>query len=118
MVKSSGMYIIMFRICRQPSYWFAILLITILGMGPILALKYFWFFYQPNAINVLQQLEHSQSSSRGFSTVQLPATFINTLFSQFRSRHRAHSCDIQVRKLSSHGICKAKHPHNPEVIFQ
>ncbi|CAM6082124.1 unnamed protein product [Calypogeia fissa] len=104
MVKSSGMYTIMFRICRQPSYWFAILLITILGMGPILALKYFRFFYRPNAINVLQQLEHSQSSSsRGFSTVQLPATFINTLFSQFRSRHRAHSCDIQVRRLSSHG---------------
>ncbi|KAF5949056.1 hypothetical protein HYC85_015013 [Camellia sinensis] len=50
-VPSSGMYTIMFRLCRQPSYWKTMLLIVAAGMGPVLALKYF------SKSNVLQQAE-------------------------------------------------------------
>ncbi|XP_048422253.1 phospholipid-transporting ATPase 2 isoform X1 [Pyrus x bretschneideri] len=56
-IPSSGMYTIMFRLCRQPSYWMTILLIVGAGMGPILALKYFRYTYRPSKINTLQQAE-------------------------------------------------------------
>ncbi|XP_059644716.1 phospholipid-transporting ATPase 2 [Cornus florida] len=53
----TGMYTIMFRLCRQPSYWLTILLIVAAGMGPVLALKYFRFTYRSSKINILQQAE-------------------------------------------------------------
>ncbi|KAL2897357.1 Phospholipid-transporting ATPase 2 [Bienertia sinuspersici] len=56
-IPSSGMYTIMFRLCKQPSYWITIFLIVVAGMGPILALKYFRFTYRPSKINLLQQAE-------------------------------------------------------------
>ncbi|XP_050206002.1 phospholipid-transporting ATPase 2 [Mercurialis annua] len=56
-IPSSGMYTIMFRLCRQPSYWITIFLIAAAGMGPILALKYFRYTYRPSKINTLQQAE-------------------------------------------------------------
>ncbi|XP_011029051.1 PREDICTED: phospholipid-transporting ATPase 2 isoform X2 [Populus euphratica] len=56
-IPSSGMYTIMFRLCRQPSYWLTILLIVVGGMGPILAIKYFRYTYRPSKINTLQQAE-------------------------------------------------------------
>ncbi|RXH68731.1 hypothetical protein DVH24_031064 [Malus domestica] len=56
-IPTSGMYTIMFRLCRQPSYWMTILLIVAAGMGPILALKYFRYTYRPSKINMLQQAE-------------------------------------------------------------
>uniref|UniRef100_A0A2P2LF66 Phospholipid-transporting ATPase n=4 Tax=Rhizophora mucronata TaxID=61149 RepID=A0A2P2LF66_RHIMU len=56
-IPSSGMYTIMFRLCRQPSYWITIFLIVVAGMGPILAIKYFRFTYRPSKINTLQQAE-------------------------------------------------------------
>ncbi|XP_021804375.1 phospholipid-transporting ATPase 2-like [Prunus avium] len=56
-IPSSGMYTIMFRLCRQPSYWMTMLLIVAAGMGPILALKYFRYTYRPSKINTLQQAE-------------------------------------------------------------
>lgn len=56
-IPSSGMYTIMFRLCRQPSYWLTILLIVAAGMGPILAIKYFRYTYRPSKINTLQQAE-------------------------------------------------------------
>lgn len=56
-IPSSGMYTIMFRLCRQPSYWLTILLIVVAGMGPILAIKYFRYTYRPSKINTLQQAE-------------------------------------------------------------
>ncbi|XVE66170.1 hypothetical protein DITRI_Ditri08aG0058800 [Diplodiscus trichospermus] len=56
-VPSSGMYTIMFRICRQPSYWITMFLIVAAGMGPVLALKYFRYTYRPSKINTLQQAE-------------------------------------------------------------
>ncbi|KAH7533387.1 hypothetical protein FEM48_Zijuj04G0125400 [Ziziphus jujuba var. spinosa] len=56
-LPSSGMYTIMFRLCRQPSYWITLGLIVAAGMGPILALKYFRYTYRPSKINTLQQAE-------------------------------------------------------------
>ncbi|KAJ6683377.1 hypothetical protein OIU85_007098 [Salix viminalis] len=56
-IPSSGMYTIMFRLCRQPSYWLTILLMVAAGMGPILAIKYFRYTYRPSKINTLQQAE-------------------------------------------------------------
>ncbi|PON34844.1 P-type ATPase, subfamily IV [Parasponia andersonii] len=84
-IPSSGMYTIMFRLCRQPSYWITLfdslvyplndienpdrllripillfrmaLLIVAAGMGPILAIKFFRYTYRPSKINTLQQAE-------------------------------------------------------------
>ncbi|XP_043701516.1 phospholipid-transporting ATPase 2-like isoform X2 [Telopea speciosissima] len=56
-LPSSGMYTIMFRLCRQPSYWITMFLTVAVGMGPVLALKYFRYTYRPSAINILQQAE-------------------------------------------------------------
>ncbi|CAO2826079.1 unnamed protein product [Amaranthus hypochondriacus] len=56
-IPSSGMYTIMFRLCKQPSYWITMFLIVVAGMGPIVALKYFRFTYRPSKINLLQQTE-------------------------------------------------------------
>ncbi|XP_062079222.1 uncharacterized protein LOC133783584 [Humulus lupulus] len=51
------MYTIMFRLCRQPSYWITFFLIVAAGMGPILAIKFFRYTYRPSKINTLQQAE-------------------------------------------------------------
>lgn len=56
-LPSSGMYTIMFRLCRQPSYWITMFLIVMTGMGPVLVLKYFRYTYRPSKINILQQAE-------------------------------------------------------------
>lgn len=56
-LPSLGMYTIMFRLCRQPSYWITMFLIVAAGMGPVLALKYFRYTYRPSKINILQQAE-------------------------------------------------------------
>lgn len=56
-LPASGMYTIMHRLCRQPSYWITMFLIVIAGMGPVLALKYFRYTYTPSKINILQQAE-------------------------------------------------------------
>nr|CAD1820272.1 unnamed protein product [Ananas comosus var. bracteatus] len=59
-IPSAGMYTIMFRLCRQPSYWITMVLVVALGMGPVLALRYFRYTYRPSAINILQQAERSR----------------------------------------------------------
>lgn len=56
-IPASGMYTIMFRLCRQPSYWITVFLIVAAGMGPILSLKFFRYTYRPSKINTLQQAE-------------------------------------------------------------
>ncbi|KAG9130462.1 hypothetical protein Leryth_004421 [Lithospermum erythrorhizon] len=56
-VPASGMYTIMFRLCRQPSYWITIFLTVAAGMGPVFALKYFRYTYRSSKINILQQGE-------------------------------------------------------------
>ncbi|XP_074286678.1 phospholipid-transporting ATPase 2 isoform X2 [Silene latifolia] len=56
-IPSSGMFTIMFRLCKQPSYWITMFLIIVAGIGPVLALKYFRFTYRPSKINLLQQAE-------------------------------------------------------------
>ncbi|KAK6919103.1 P-type ATPase, N-terminal [Dillenia turbinata] len=56
-LPASGMYTIMFRLCRQPAYWLTMLLIVAAGMESVLALKYFRYTYTPSKINILQQAE-------------------------------------------------------------
>ncbi|PKA49668.1 Phospholipid-transporting ATPase 2 [Apostasia shenzhenica] len=58
-VPSFGMYTIMFRLFRQPSYWITVILILGIGMGPVLAIKYFRYTYRSSTINILQQQERS-----------------------------------------------------------
>uniref|UniRef100_A0A0D3FUJ5 P-type phospholipid transporter n=1 Tax=Oryza barthii TaxID=65489 RepID=A0A0D3FUJ5_9ORYZ len=58
-VPTLQMYTIMFRLCSQPSYWMTMGLIVAVGMGPVLALRYFRNMFRPNAINILQQIEQS-----------------------------------------------------------
>ncbi|EEC84193.1 hypothetical protein OsI_30582 [Oryza sativa Indica Group] len=58
-VPTLQMYTIMFRLCSQPSYWITMGLIVAVGMGPVLALRYFRNMFRPNAINILQQIEQS-----------------------------------------------------------
>ncbi|KAJ4980550.1 hypothetical protein NE237_031387 [Protea cynaroides] len=57
-LPTSEMYMIMFQLCRQPSYWIAIFMTVAVGIGPVLALKYFRCTYRPTAIDILQQAEH------------------------------------------------------------
>lgn len=59
-IPTSGMYTIMFGLCRQPSYWITLVLISGVGMGPVLALKYFRYTYRPSVINILQKAERSR----------------------------------------------------------
>ncbi|KAL8130050.1 hypothetical protein V2J09_019205 [Rumex salicifolius] len=56
-IPASGMYSIMFRLYKQPSYWTTIFLIVVVGMGPILAVKHYKFMYRPDKIKILQQAE-------------------------------------------------------------
>lgn len=56
-IPSMAMYTIMFRLCKQPSYWITMILTVAAGMGPVLALKYFRYTYRSSKINILQQAE-------------------------------------------------------------
>ncbi|KAK7401947.1 hypothetical protein VNO78_13835 [Psophocarpus tetragonolobus] len=69
-LPSSGMYTIMFRLCRQPSYWISIFLMVAAGMGPILAIKYFRYTYRPSKINTLQQVERLGGPILSLGTIE------------------------------------------------
>ncbi|KAK7272394.1 hypothetical protein RJT34_28947 [Clitoria ternatea] len=69
-LPSSGMYTIMFRLCRQPSYWIAVILMVAAGMGPILAIKYFRYTYRPSKINTLQQAERLGGPILSLGTIE------------------------------------------------
>ncbi|KAG0491090.1 hypothetical protein HPP92_007953 [Vanilla planifolia] len=58
-IPSFGMYTIIFRLFRQPSYWITMMLTLAVGMCPILAIKYYRFTYRSSLINILQQQERS-----------------------------------------------------------
>lgn len=58
-IPGLGMHTIMFRLFRQQSYWITMILIFAVGMGPVLAIKYFRYTYRPSIINILQQQEKS-----------------------------------------------------------
>ncbi|KAG0489399.1 hypothetical protein HPP92_008210 [Vanilla planifolia] len=45
-IPSFGMYTIIFRLFRQPSYWITMMLTLAVGMCPILAIKYYRFTYR------------------------------------------------------------------------
>ncbi|XP_078156330.1 phospholipid-transporting ATPase 2-like [Carex rostrata] len=59
LIPSTGMYMIIHRLCKQPSYWMTILLMVAAGTGPLLAIKYFRYKYKPSTMHVLQQMERS-----------------------------------------------------------
>ncbi|KAJ8435692.1 hypothetical protein Cgig2_027282 [Carnegiea gigantea] len=75
-IPASGMYTIMFRLCKQPAYWITILLIVVAGMGPILALKYFRFTYRPSKINLLQQAERMGGPILSIGSIEPQCTSI------------------------------------------
>ncbi|KAJ3675744.1 hypothetical protein LUZ60_004786 [Juncus effusus] len=58
-VPSYGMYMIMHRLCFQTYYWITMFLIVAIGMGPLLAIKYYRYTYRPSKISILQQIERS-----------------------------------------------------------
>ncbi|KAF3773059.1 Phospholipid-transporting ATPase 2 [Nymphaea thermarum] len=62
---------------KQPSYWFAMLLIVVSGMGPVLALKYFRYTYRSSAINILQQAEYSRSRTSALANIEHPLRVID-----------------------------------------
>ncbi|XP_042504409.1 phospholipid-transporting ATPase 2-like isoform X2 [Macadamia integrifolia] len=70
-LPSAGMYTIMFRLCRQPSYWITMFLTVAVGMGPVLALKYFRYTYRSSAINILQQAERMGVPILSLSNMEL-----------------------------------------------
>ncbi|XP_066348308.1 phospholipid-transporting ATPase 2-like isoform X1 [Miscanthus floridulus] len=61
-IPSLQLYTIMFHLCSQPSYWISMALTVAVGMGPVVAFRYFKNLYQPSAINILQQIEQSNGS--------------------------------------------------------
>ncbi|GJN37156.1 hypothetical protein PR202_gb26082 [Eleusine coracana subsp. coracana] len=63
-VPTLQMYTIMFRLCGQPSYWLTMALIATVGMGPVMALRCFKTFYQPSAIDILQQNEQTNECTQ------------------------------------------------------
>lgn len=97
LVSWSGMHMIMLRLCRERMYWLCILLIVIVGMGPVVALKYFRFTYRPSAINILQQLERSQSSL----CLSCPPDDESALSSDNEGIPLSHTC-IKVEQNSIH----------------
>ncbi|KAM3360912.1 phospholipid-transporting ATPase 2 isoform X1 [Capsicum galapagoense] len=70
---SSGLYTIMFRLCRQPSYWITIFIIVAAGMGPVLALKYFRYTYRSSKINILQQAERMGGPILSLGNIEPPS---------------------------------------------
>ncbi|KAF3773061.1 hypothetical protein EJ110_NYTH56285 [Nymphaea thermarum] len=61
---------------KQPSYWFAMLLVVVSGMGPVHALKYFRYTYRSSAINILQQAEYSRSRTSALANIEHPLRVI------------------------------------------
>ncbi|KAJ4975890.1 hypothetical protein NE237_000996 [Protea cynaroides] len=76
-LPSSGMYTIMFRLCRQPSYWITMFLTVAVGMGPVLALKYFRYTYRSSAINILQQAERMGGPILSLGNMELQPRLLN-----------------------------------------
>ncbi|XP_043689216.1 phospholipid-transporting ATPase 2-like isoform X2 [Telopea speciosissima] len=76
-LPSAGMYTIMFRLCRQPSYWITMFLTVVVGMGPVLALKYFRYTYRSSAINILQQAERMGGPIMSLGNMELQPRSLN-----------------------------------------
>ncbi|PUZ46721.1 hypothetical protein GQ55_7G104700 [Panicum hallii var. hallii] len=72
-IPSLQIYTIMFCLCGQPSYWITMALTVAVGMGPVMALRYFRNLYRPSAINILQQIEQSNGSIQPSRNVESAA---------------------------------------------
>ncbi|XP_019177695.1 PREDICTED: phospholipid-transporting ATPase 2-like isoform X3 [Ipomoea nil] len=68
---SSQMYTIMFRLCQQPTYWSTIILIVAIGIGPLVALKYFRYTFAPTEINILQRAERLGSPPPPWENIEV-----------------------------------------------
>jgi len=96
-IPSLHMYTIMFRLCGQPSYWITMALTVAVGMGPVMAFRYFRNLYQPSAINILQQIEQSNGSiqpSRNVESAALRSARTN-LTNLLTGSRRKRSSDYQ-----------------------
>nr|GMD60502.1 phospholipid-transporting ATPase 2-like [Ipomoea batatas]GMD63754.1 phospholipid-transporting ATPase 2-like [Ipomoea batatas] len=71
-LPSSEMYTIMFRLCQQPTYWSTIILIVAVGIGPLVALKYFRYTFAPTEINILQRAERLGSPASSWESIEVP----------------------------------------------
>ncbi|KAJ0988935.1 hypothetical protein J5N97_007291 [Dioscorea zingiberensis] len=104
-LPSAGMYTIMFRLARQPSYWITMTLIVVIGMGPVLALKYFRYTYRSSAINLLQQAERSRS----------PFFSIGNLESQLKSTEK-DAASLSPQPKSRSPVCEPLLADSPTAI--
>ncbi|XP_039772483.1 phospholipid-transporting ATPase 2-like isoform X5 [Panicum virgatum] len=96
-IPSLHMYTIMFRLCGQPSYWITMALTVAVGMGPVMAFRYFRNLYRPSAINILQQIEQSNGSiqpSRNVESAALKSARTN-LTNLLSGSRRKRSSDYQ-----------------------
>ncbi|WOK99539.1 phospholipid-transporting ATPase 2 [Canna indica] len=103
-MPSAGMYTIMFRLCRQPSYWITVVIIVVVGMGPVLALKYFRYMYRSSAINILQQAERSRGpifSMGGLESQLKPIEKDVASLSTSQSKFRNSVCEPLISDSST-----------------
>ncbi|CAL5028041.1 unnamed protein product [Urochloa decumbens] len=95
-IPSLQMYTIMFRLCGQPSYWITMALTVAVGMGPVLAFRYFRNLYWPSAINILQQMEQSNGSIQSSRNVESALKSARTNLSNvLTGLHRNRGCNYQ-----------------------
>ncbi|CAN6275550.1 unnamed protein product [Urochloa humidicola] len=95
-IPSLQMYTIMFRLCGQPSYWITMALTVAVGMGPVLAFRYFRNLYWPSAINILQQMEQSNGSIQPSRNVESALKSARTNLSNvLTGLHRNRGCNYQ-----------------------
>ncbi|CAN6242104.1 unnamed protein product [Urochloa humidicola] len=95
-IPSLQMYTIMFRLCGHPSYWITMALIVAVGMGPVMAFRYFRNLYRPSAINILQQMEQSNVSIQPSRNVESALKSARTnLTNVLNGLHRNRGCNYQ-----------------------
>nr|GMD70694.1 Phospholipid-transporting ATPase 2 [Ipomoea batatas] len=89
-LPSSDMYTIMFRLCQQPTYWSTIILIVAVGIGPLVALKYFRYTFAPTEINILQQAERLGSPASSWESIEVPVDKDVSPLSNPQAKNRNH----------------------------
>ncbi|KAL9230570.1 hypothetical protein vseg_005907 [Gypsophila vaccaria] len=119
-IPSSGMYTIMFRLCKQPSYWITMFLIVVAGIGPILALKYFRFTYRPSKINLLQQAERLGGPILSLANIEPQSRAIEKEVSPLSISHSKNRNPVYEPLLSDspNSTRKSISPGTPFDFFQ
>ncbi|CAA0806700.1 Phospholipid-transporting ATPase 2 [Striga hermonthica] len=99
-IPSSGMYTIMFRLCKQPSYWITMFLTVAAGMGPVLALKYFRYTYRSSKINILQQAERLGGPILSLGNIEPQSRSLEKDLSPLSISHSKHRNPVHEPLLS------------------